>query len=439
MRKIAVMALICLLLAFSACNTDGTTTTQGNGLNNCPATTNTTTAPKENGNITLTVSGFSSSPAEDAQVKDNLQRFTRQYPNIKINWAPIPGDYPTKMRSEVASNSQPDVFYLRPDMSSEYISAGKVLNLSPYMQRDQVQTSSFYPSLLTPFTCRNNQIYGLPKDWNTLSLFYNKQMFKDAAIPDPSDQWTWSDMQAAAKKLTKPGNASSSVYGITIEPNPSRWGAFLFANGGQVLNKTGDKSAFNTQAGIDALNFFTGFVKDGSAVTPQDVAAGWSGDAFGKRRAAMALEGGWLIPYLKENFKDLPYGIAPLPIAPTGKRANLIFTNAWAASSSTAHAEACWELIRYMTSPQVQRGVLNTGFALPTLRSMADDIYFVQNPEIKTMFQSAEYGVADYYGSHDKVVHDKLANAIERVELNKADAKTALNDAAFELDTELLI
>src|SRR5258708_19097500 len=296
MRRLMPSCLILVMLLLASCGstTGGNTgrknggggATQGlsggNSYIKCPSSQSTTAAKPESGTITLTVSGFSSSPAEDALVQQNLNKFTATHPNIKVNWAPIPGDYETKMRANVASGNVHDVFYVTPPMANEYIPAGKLLDISPYMGTN-VKPTDYYSSLITPFSCQNGSVYGLPKDWNSLAVFYNKQMFQAAGVPFPTDNWTWDDMRADAKKLTKPGNAASSVYGITLNPDPSRWAAFLFAAGGSVLNKDGTQATFNNQAGVDSLNFFAGFQKDGSSVIPTNVSAGWPGEAFGKQ------------------------------------------------------------------------------------------------------------------------------------------------------------
>ncbi len=351
MRRSLSPLLIIFMIMLAACgggntgttnNTGGATQglTGGNSYIACPSNATTSAAAPESGTVTLTVSGWSSSPAEDALVQQNLNKFQQSHPNIQVKWSPITGDYPTKMRANVASGNVPDVFYLQLGMAHEYITSNKLLNLSPYMTRDNVSPQSYYSSLMAPFSCKSGQVYGIPKDWNSLGVFYNKKMFQAAGITPPTANWTWDDMRAIAKKLTKSGNAATSVYGITLPADASRWLAFLFANGGTVLNKDGTQASFNTQAGIDSLNFYGGFNKDGSSVLPADVAAGWAGDAFGKQRAAMALEGGWLIPYMQQNFPKVDYAAVPVPTAPNGKRADLIYTNSWSAYAGTKHADA---------------------------------------------------------------------------------------------------
>src|SRR5579864_243252 len=282
-RLFAMLTPVCiiLVLVLAACGSSGSGgggggnggvnqqgLAGGNSYIGCPGSTNTTAAAPESGNITLTVSGFSSTPAEDALVQQNLHNFESLHPNIKINWAPITGDYPTKMRANIASNTVPDVFYLTPDMSDEYVSGGKLLNLSPYMARDGVKASDYYSALLNPFVCTSGQVFGLPKDWNSLGVFYNKQMFQTAGLPTPSANWTWSDMQHDAQALTKNPNTPNSVYGIVLSADLSRWGAFLLEDGGSILNKDGTQATFNTQTGVDALNFYDSFFKNNSGTLP---------------------------------------------------------------------------------------------------------------------------------------------------------------------------
>lgn len=449
MRRLLLPLLLAVLLILAACgNASGPSSTNGgsgsqqgltagNAYNPCPSHPNTTAAPPESGSITLTVAGFTTSLAEDALVQQNLNQFTQTHPNIHINWMPIAGDYAAMMKARVASGNVPDVFYLPPGLSSQYISANTLLNLSPYMARDNVPATDYYAVLLNPFTCKSGQVYGLPKDWTTLGVYYNKQMFQAAGLPAPDANWTWSAMQNDAQKLTKAPGTPASVYGITLDSNASRWGPFLFANGGTILNPDGTQAAVNSQAAVQALQFYSSFQLNNTGTLPGNVASGFDGDAFGRERAAMALEYGSLIPYLSQNYPNVQYGISPLPLAPTGKSADLIDTTAWAAYAGTTHPDAAWQLIKYMTGSAVQMSQLHAGFSLPTPKSLANDPYFTQHPDIKVLYDAITNGYADYFGPQDAIIHTYLDNAIEKVLLNKADAQTALNEATAQINNQL--
>jgi len=438
-RASAALATLAVVSLLAACGSGGGTTSASGGgsasvtgpknaLINCPSTGSTTAAKPESGKITLTVSGWTSTPAEDALVKQGLADFMKKYPNITVTWNPIPSNYQTKMRANVASNNVPDVFYLSPDMSQEYISAGKLLDLSPYMARDKVAANTYYPSLMQPFDCSNGTVYGIPKDWNSLGLFYNKTMFQQAGIGDPSN-WTWQDLQNAAQKLT-----SGQVHGIALPADASRFGAFLFANGGQMLSSNGKTAEFNNSAGIAAADFYTSFEKNKTGVMPSDVGAGWDGEAFGKQEVAMTFEGGWMIPYMQQTFPNVQYGIAPLPKAPTGKNDNLVYTNAWGASASTKHPDAAWKLIQFMTSTSYETQVLHDGFALPSLQALASDPYFQSNPGVKVLLDGAQNGHADFYGPADTQIHTDVSNALQAVMLNKGSVKSEFDSAAQQVD-----
>ncbi|HZC77094.1 MAG TPA: extracellular solute-binding protein, partial [Ktedonobacterales bacterium] len=290
---LAALALVALLTLLSACGA-GSSVSGGTGagvqgsknpLLKCPSSTNTSAASAESGNVTLNVTGWASSPAEDALVQKGFDNFTKKYPKITVKWSPIPDAYDTKMRANVASGNVADVFYLQPGMAQQYIPSGKLLNLSPYMGRDKVGGDTYYSSLMTPFDCADGTVYGIPKDWNTLGLVYNKTMLQQVGLSDPSN-WSWSDLQSAAQKLTK-GN----VKGIALPADASRMGAFLFANGGQMLSTDGKSATFNNQAALDAAQFYTSFEKSKTGATPKDIGAGWDGEAFGKQQVAMTFEG----------------------------------------------------------------------------------------------------------------------------------------------------
>jgi multiple sugar transport system substrate-binding protein len=460
-RPMIFVPIFCLLLVLTECSS-GTSNLAGVGNNkdmqqglasgnsyiDCPKSTNATTSSAEKGSITLTVSGWAASPEETRLVQENLDNFEHLHPNIHVQWSPYLGnDYTAKMQSNFITHTMPDVFYLQPRMAPEYISDGKLLNLSPYMTKDHIQANDYYFN--NTFSCKSGQVYGIPKDFDTLGIFYNKTLFQKAGVPLPTAKWTWADMRAAAKKLTKVGKtaetvygSAQSVYGITLPDSSSRWLAFLYANGGNVLDADGTHAVFNDQAGVDSLKFYSGFQReDGSSVLASSIVPMWAGDvfdAFGQQRAAMAVEGGWLIQYLQKNFSRIQYGIAPLPLSPIGKRADLIFTNAWAAYSRTPHPEAAWELIKYMTGQTVQESQLKAGFALPTLKNMANDPYLQNNPDFKVLFDAAQNdGYPDDYGPNDLFIHQRLDLAITNVLSGETDAQEALDNAARQINKVL--
>jgi multiple sugar transport system substrate-binding protein len=440
-RAWSILGACSLVVALAACGASSNSTGGSGGGNaakgpqnalvKCPSAT--TAASPESGNVTLVVASWGADPSELALNQQSFTAFMAKYPNITVQYAPIPSDYDQKMQANVASGNVPDVFYVNQNMAQTYIPAGKLLDLSPYMAKDSVNPSDYFPATMHDFDCSDGTVYGLPKDFGTLGLVYNKTMFQQAGISDPSN-WTWDDVASAAQKLTGTNGPNGKVYGLSAAADPARWMAFLYALGGNVLSADGKKAVFNDALGVQSATWYTSFEKNKTGVKPDDVGAGWNGDAFGKQRVGMTFEGGWMIPFMTSSFPSIQYGIAPMPKAPNGQRGDLLFTNAWGAYSGTKHADAAWKLIQWMTGKTVQTNVLHAGFALPTIQSLVNDPSLDSLPNVKQLLQNASYGHSWFYGqAHTEVVKD-TGDALTAIMLGKSDVQSALNDAATKVN-----
>jgi multiple sugar transport system substrate-binding protein len=267
-----------------------------------------------------------------------LDRFSKVYPEVKINYEPIPDDYQTKMKTQISGGTEPDVFYVDAVLADELIDSNKLLKLNDGMNAGGIKKSDYYESLINIFS-RGDDVYGLPKDFGTLAVFYNTDMVKNA----PKADWKWDDFKAWAQENTSGTDPNSKTYGTMLLPDNARFLPFALANGVKVVkdDKTTD---INSQAAVDALTFYYGMVKEGMAAgSAQDLSVGWPGEAFGKKRIASALEGGWMVPFLadpKGGYQDVKYTAAPLPMSNSGGKGNLLFTNAYSASAGSKFPKA---------------------------------------------------------------------------------------------------
>ncbi len=407
----------------------------------CPSSTATTAASPESGNITLVVSTWGADKSEINLDQQGFNSFMQKYPNIKIDYQPIPSNYDQKMQANVASGNVPDVFYVDQNMAQTYVPAGKLLNLSPYLQRDNINPSAYYPQLMHDFDCANGSVFGIPKDFGTLGLVYNKTLFQQAGLAAPDASWTWTDVQNAAQKLTGIKGPNGKVYGIATSADPARWMAFMYAAGGSVLSSDGKSATFNSSAGVQSATWWSSFRSAGTGVLPGDVGAGWNGDAFGNQRVAMTFEGGWMIPFMTESFPNVQYGIAPMPKAPNGKASNLLFTNAWGAYAGTKHADAAAKLVEWMTNQSFESQVLQAGFALPTIQSLVTSqaSWLNQstqlNQNVKQLLLNAQGGHSWFYGPAQTEVVNDTTTALQAIMLNHANVKTSLDQAGQKVDT----
>ncbi|SHF16355.1 carbohydrate ABC transporter substrate-binding protein, CUT1 family [Thermoanaerobacter uzonensis DSM 18761] len=372
--------------------------------------------------VTIKLGMWSSSPAEKKIVDDQIAKFKEKYPNIDVQIETIVGDYMQKLQTELASNTAPDIFYLDSMPAPQLMSSGVLEPLDDYIKKYNVDVNDFEPALLSAFQWEG-KTYGLPKDFNTLALFYNKDMFKAAGINESPK--TWEELRDVAKKLTKDG-----VKGLVLSADLARFDAFINQNGGSVYQD--GKVTLNLPENAQALDFYVGLItKDKVADTPQNMGEGWNGDAFAAKKAAMAIEGGWMIPFLKEKASDLNYGIAELP---AGKqKSTMAFTVAYVMNKNSQHKDEAFKLIEFLTGKEGQQFVVDSGLALPSRKSMQEG-FKEKYPERAAFVDGASYAVPWQFGLYGTKVVDAANKACEALIMKQiSSAQQALDNTQKEV------
>ena len=377
---------------------------------------------------TIRAANWGGNPTENSLVKKYEADFMAKYPKIKVTQEEIPDHFEDKIKTEMSANNEPDAMYVSTALMNFAAPNGRLLDLNPLMSKWGVSADEFIPTLMTPWQLSGKQ-YALPKDFGDLVLFYNKSMFTAAGLQAPT---SWDDIRSAAKTLTK-----GSVKGLSLPADAARFDAFLFGYGGQVLSSDKTKAVFNDSKAQDALTFYSSFqLQDKSSDLPDKLGATWPGDAFGKQKAAMVIEGGWLIPYMHDTYPSVSYGSIKLPKFPV-KESSLLFTNGWGCSAKTKNQDACMLFVKYMTGKVVQQQVLQSGFALPSRKDLGTDPAITSNPDVKNLFDSATFATAWTFGPHESKINDAQNNAIQSVLLGKSDVKTALDKAVADANSAI--
>ena len=294
--------------------------------------------------VTLRVWTSSSSAVENEAKEAQFAAFEEAYPNVTLDVLISP-DYGTQIRASFASGDYPDVFTVGQFDFPQWQSDGLLA-----VGTDQIEEpEGIVEGLRNAFTA-DGELYCAPKDFSTLALLYNSDLFDEAGIDYPSADWTWDDMTAAARAVTD--LEDSDAVGFSAAADRNRWLAFLYANGGEIFDANGN-AVIDSDNDVEALSFYQSFVSNGTGALPGDLdSAGWNGEAFGRGLAAMTVEGNWAIGYLSDTFPELNWGAAEIPAGPSGDaKATLTFTECWAVSSraSDATEEAAWNLVNFLT------------------------------------------------------------------------------------------
>lgn len=372
-RRGAVAVAVCLsgALALSACGGGGGFDDSGSGSGG-----GATQAPAS-GPVTLNFMITSNGPADVKLQKDTVKAWETKTGN-KVNVVAA-SDINQQLTQGFAAGSPPDVFFTDANVFPTYAKAGNMLAYG-----DQVKTKSdFYPALVKTFTY-DNQFYCAPKDFSTLALVINTDLWSKAGLTDADVPKTWADLETVAKKLTQ-GN----VKGLVIGDTRDRIGAFMRQAGGWIVNEDQTQMTADSPENLQALQEVQKLLASGSAAYPKGVDSGWGGEAIGKGRAAMTIEGNWIKGAIKADFPNLKWKAVELPEGPKGK-GTLTFTQCYGVASASKNQAAAIDLVNHLSTDEPALALAKGLGVMPALQSAADG-YKSEFPDETAFLAGAAY------------------------------------------------
>jgi multiple sugar transport system substrate-binding protein len=369
----------------------------------------------------LTLTGWSSSPAEEAALKSVVEAFNAANPDIQATLNLVP-DYDTTLAKDLSGGNPPDVFYVSGERFGDLAKSGQLAAIGDQL----TNPDDFYASLKNAFTYDGNFVCP-PKDFSTLALQYNVDMFEAAGIEPPT---TWDEVAAAAEKLT-----TDDVAGIVLPTSFDRFGAFLYAGGGTITSDDFSTMTINTPESVAALKWYSDLYLNGWGKTPADLGAGWPGEAFGKGQAAMAFEGNWIVGAMKDQYPDINYASIEMPTGPGGEKSTLAFTVCYGTPANGKNQEAATKLIDYLTGVEGSEKMFSQFAVMPARASLAEKFTEVY-PELDAYVKGAEYAKTWQFVPGWGAVQDEANAQIQRVfngETTPEDAIAAIEKAGNDI------
>ncbi|WP_084964513.1 ABC transporter substrate-binding protein [Thermoactinospora rubra] len=319
------------------------------------------------GKVTLTYA-YWDKENQGAAMEKIAREFTRTHPNIEVKLQFTPNkEYWTKLQTAAAGGTAPDVFWMNGPRIGLYASQGALLPLSDRIARDKVDMTKFPKSLVDLYTLDGKQ-YGIPKDFDTIGLWYNKKLFDAAKVDYPDENWTWDDVRAAAKKLTDP---AKGVYGIGAMAWPQElYYNTIFQAGGYVVSDDKKKSGFDDPATIEGLKFWKDLLDQKLSPTVQQMTDNDPIEMFKSGRLAMWYDGSYDAPQYFRT-EGLDADVAPLPAGPKG-RATVIHGLANVIYAKTRHPQEAWEFVKFLAGEQANRIQAETGAVIPAYEGLQE-------------------------------------------------------------------
>jgi multiple sugar transport system substrate-binding protein len=299
----------------------------------------------------------SSGTAETNAVNAAAAAFTKQS-GIKVKVIAA-SNLDQQLAQGFAAGHPPDVFYLDPGSFQNY-AAHSALDAYP---GHLANAGGFYPALKASFTYHSTFTCE-PKDASTLALYINTKDWQQAGLTSADIPTNWTQLQAVSRKLTTKGRV-----GLVLDQSHSGIDEFLYQNGGTVVGSNG-KVALDSPQNVRALGYVKGLMSAGVMKFPSQLSSGWSGQAFGENKAAMAIVGNWVVGAMQADYPSIKYQVAPLPAGPAGTKATLAFTNCWGIPQQTKNLAGAVGFVKFLTSPQQQMTFAKAFGVIPSLRAL---------------------------------------------------------------------
>lgn len=327
---------------------------------------------------------FWGDPAEQAAYERVVTEFEAANPgiDIKTDYTPGQGDYLKKIATSFAGGNAPDLFLINYRTFGQYAATDALQPIDPFLQASQtIRADDYYDVALDAFRFDGIEQTCMPQNVSSLVVYYNEDLFKANGVPLPTDDWTFADFEAAANALTldTDGDGAVDTYGLGVEPSLYRASAFVWANGGELVDDVANPTTLTLDSpeAIEALTWFQNLGASGTQVVPSEVEAQAEDDEarFMRGGSGMFLQSRRAVPTLRE-IDGFTWNVAPLP---TGKeRATVLHSDAFCMSASAQAKDAAWAFTEFAVGDAGQTILAETGRVVPSLKRVAESDAFLQ-------------------------------------------------------------
>lgn len=324
-------------------------------------------------------------------VEEACANFTKQNPNIIVEPEAKPADqsYDALIATLVASDSLPDVSYIGESDVIRYYEKGMLLDISDMFEKGEMAPKLDSVTIKTP----DGKIAAVGLSNQYVLLYYNKDLFRDAAIENPptrlADAWSWDKFLEVAKKLTvdsngkHPGEAGFNkdkidTYGVhfgSLFQFFYMWTAY--SNGGGIVSADGKKFLWDKPQTADAIQKVADLMNvhhvAASVGSSQVSTIGSVDQALLSKKVGMYITGSWDIANAGKAKREagLNYGIGVLPSM--GLPVTMNAGGPMAIYKSTKHPEEARKFFAYLADPNQVVDIIKSGAWMPNEKQWYTD------------------------------------------------------------------
>ena len=332
-------------------------------------------------------------PDEIRTVQSYLQAFRRQHPDIdvRVEHAPDMG-YRQRLNNLLIGDNLADVMYVDQADLAWMAESGGLMDLGPLVERDaaELNLGDFYERPLEHYRL-NGKLWGILKDFATLCLYYNRDLFDKWDVPYPQPGWTWADFLSRAKAVSREGD-----WGFLLETWPGELFPWIWQAGGAIASSDPPEWLMGKEPYLDGsaegLQFLSDLIWEHQVAPGPSVTRDQQGTAlFLQGKAAMCTYGRWACMQFK-HIKDFDWDVVELPRHE--QAATTMFTVCYGIARNTRHPEHAWTLLKFLVSPEAQEMVAHSAQAIPARRSVAEGPAFLRPQAL----EGREVAAAPHFG-----------------------------------------
>lgn len=316
--------------------------------------------------------------AEDVDRQQAIvDKFNESHDDIEVSLEAYGSDFDTKISAGMGSGDTPDVMYMW-----NYPSYYQGLEpLDEYIEKEGEDYKANFYDTLWNYNSIDGQVYGVPVGFTTHALFYNKDIFAEAGVDEPTADWTWEDLQAAAKTISEKTDAKG--FSFSMKPDPYDFEMYLWSNGTAYCDEEGNMDGYiNSKESKEVFQMFQDMEKDGYAIATEKDGT----DEFRAGSTAMYIYGSWSINTLNED--GMNYGVTKIPSFGKDPSVSILSSSGVAMSKDSKNKDAAWEFIKYWTNEESNKERI--GLELPVLNSVVESEKIMDQPEYAPFYEMLE-------------------------------------------------
>ncbi|MER7577941.1 extracellular solute-binding protein [Streptomyces sp. NPDC126514] len=316
--------------------------------------------------------------------------FEKEHPGVDVQISQIGWEfYWNKLTASFIAGTQPDVFTNTPPKHAQFLSLDLLEPLDEFEETSGIENSDYQPGLAATWIGEDGHRYAAPKDWDTVALFYNKEMAREAGLSEEKlNTLTWNPrdggtFEKAIARLTvdkngvrghEPGFDKDNVrtYGLATADAGGmdghvQWSPFALANGWYYTDETSQEVRYNYDDPRfqETIDWYFGLAEKGYLPRFEHFSPANGPEVqVGSGKAATALNGAWMIRTF-HNLKGRDIGSVPTPVGPTGKRATLMNGLGDSLTKKGGKKKAARQWVAHLASDACQRVAGEAGIIFP--------------------------------------------------------------------------